>query len=212
MANTVKVTVVSKNGLSFIDCPYTVHIPCPSGTIIDGQDYFYNSDENQTGWGLWPDTVEAASPAVSIPVIHVTVGFDDYYVSYNPDTTSPPSGADQLADLCNECCGEVEPELPAGTIPTLAPASNGIATQDCATGDCTYAFNDLLPASGNFTITWNCNGTATTSSTRTLANVLAYVETTEPFASAGTWTLVGRMLTVTGTACQNGALTHAVVA
>jgi hypothetical protein len=210
MANTVKVTVVSKNGLSFIDCPYIVHLPCPSGTIIDGQTYYYNSDENQTGWSLWPETVAAASPAASFAVIHATVGFDDYYIVF--DEESPPIGADQLADLCNTCCGTTEPELPAGTIPTLAPASNGIATQDCATGDCTYTYNDLLPASGNFTISFNCNGAVSISSSQNLAGILAYVQGTAPFSTFGTWTLVGRMLTVTGTACQNGALTHTVVA
>lgn len=213
MANTVKVTVVMKNGLDFTSCPQVVHLPCPAGTVISGNQYYINSNDEQTYWN-YPTTTEAVSPAVGFEVVKVNVGFDEYFVvgdSLEPSATL----GDELARLCNTCCGDTEPELTFDDgIPTLNPTSGGISTQDCATGDCTYLYLDLLPANADglaYTLTFSRNGTTSTSTTfTTIAAALAYAQAN--WSASGTWSLDGNVLKLTGSSYTNASISHNLVA
>lgn len=209
MANTVQVTVVVKNGLNFITCPQTMHLPCPAGTIIDGKKWYINSNDLQTEWTV-PNTV-ASTTNPSFEVAHVTIGTNDLFIV---GTVTPGTALNQtLADLCSTCCGTTEPVLAylAANIPTLAPVSGGISTQDCNTGICTYEYLDKLPSNASlksYTVTFICGATTVGTSTTvtTIAAALAYAVAN--WASYGTWALVGDTLTLTGSACVSGAVYH----
>lgn len=212
MANTVKVTVVMKNGLDFTACPQVVHLPCPAGTVISGTAYFMNSNDAQTWWN-YPTQEEAVAPAIGFEVAKVKVGFDEYYVAGDSLAPSETLG-DELARLCNTCCGDTEPELDFTSVPTLNPTSGGISTQDCNTGDCTYLYLDALPADADdkaFTLTFSRNGTTSTSSTfTTIADALAYAIAN--WSASGTWTLAGNVLKLTGSSYTNASISHTLVA
>lgn len=211
MANTVKVTVVMKNGLDFTGCPTVVHLPCPSGTVISGDAWYMNSNDAQTYWN-YPTQVAAVSPAIGFEVARVQVGFNEYFVA--GDSLAPSSTlGDELARLCNTCCGDTEPELDFTEVPALNPTSGGISTQDCATGDCTYLYIDLLPADADglaYSLTFSRNGTTSTSTNfTTIAAALAYAQAN--WQQSGTWSLSGNALKLTGSSYTNASISHNLV-
>lgn len=211
MANTVKATAVMKNGQDFTGCPKVVHLPCPFGTIISGQQYFMNSNDAQTYWN-YPTQEEATGTAIGFEVVKVNVGFDEYFLAGDSLAPSATLG-DELARLCNTCCGDTEPELDFTSVPALNPTSGGISTQDCETGDCTYLYLDTLPANADglaYTLTFSRNGTTSTSTTfTTIAAALAYAQAN--WNASGTWSLSGNTLKLTGSSYTNASISHSLV-
>lgn len=219
MGNFIKVTAVVKNGFSFISCPREIHLPCPAGTVIDGVDYFVNSDDLQQSW-IWPPTLEEkGGSSASFPVARVKNGFDEYYIIADL-AGSPPTGEvnQEIADACNACCDEGSPPgetevvaTPASIIPELQYMAVGKITQDCANGICTYDYFDTLPANGTetYSLQFSCAGQLYTSGATTfttIAAALAYAVAN--WGSVGTWTLTGNQLRVSGTSCAVGVLRH----
>lgn len=218
MANTIKVTVVAKDGIDLIGCPTVMHLPCPDGTIIDGRDFWFHSDTLQQTWLFPPQITAAADPAATFPVAYVKSQGHDYYVLGD---LSSPIGEDtvnqQVADACNQCCEESptgEPEVVADLdeIPDLLHMANGQSDQNCSTGDCTYSYYVTLPANSEglaYSIQFICNGQVFTSGGTTFTTVAAALSwATTNFDEHGTWTLSGNQLKVAGTACAVGALQY----
>lgn len=218
MSNTIKVTVIAKDGISLIGCPTTLHLPCPSETVIDGRDFFFHSDDLQQTWKFPPVLTAAALPAVSFPVAYAKAGGHDYYLIADQDE-SPAEDINQIiADLCNTCCAASpggEPDASAGApgniIPTLLHMAVGQIDQDCSDDSCTYSYYDVLPTDS--TVTYNlqfaCNGVLTSSGNTkftTKAAALAWAVTN--LAAYGTWTLSGQVLKVSGSSCSVGAISH----
>lgn len=219
MGNFIKVTAVSKNGFSFIGCPRQIHLPCPAGTVIDGVDYFFNTDDLQQTWNFPPTLTEKGGSTASFPAARVKNGWDEYYIIADLEGSPPTGTVNQLiADACNACCDSASPPgeeevvaTPDDIIPALQYMAVGKITQDCANGICTYDYFDTLPADGTetYSLQFSCAGQlyssgATTFTTKAAA--LAYAQAN--WGSVGTWALNGNQLSVTGTSCAVGVLRH----
>ncbi len=228
MANSIKVTVVAKNGLAYFDCPKTIHLPCPSGTVVDGQDYYVTSDEGQNGWKFDLATVAPASPILSFPVAKVNVGLNEYLVT-GVNTSTPLH--QQIADACNTCCGPTEPVIPPGTIPTLNAVSEGQSVQNCEDGTCTYTYQDRLPTDASkkeYSLQFICGDVVLTSGATVFGgpvaggNQAALNYANANWASYATFTLGtavdafgvptdSTVLYATGATCSAGVLKHTLV-
>lgn len=218
MANYIKVTVIAKDGISLIGCPTNMHLPCPEGSVIDGRDFYFQSDNLQQTWNFPPQLLPAVLPAVSFPTAKIISRGHTYYVIADQDE-SPAQAVNQIiADLCNACCatspgGEADATAgaPGNIIPTLLFMSNGDSDQNCATGVCTYSYYDTLPTDSTVTysISFAHNGVNSTSgSTKFTTKAAALAYAVANFGSFGSWSLVGQQLKVTGSTSAVGKLYH----
>lgn len=220
MSSTIRITVVAKDGISLIGCPTTFHLPCPfGGSVIDGRDFYFRSDNLQQTWKFPPQLTPATLPAVSFPVAYIQSGGHDYYAIADQDK-SPAEAVNQiLADACNACCSTSpgsEPDetaqAPGNIIPTLMHMAVGQVLQDCNTNICTYSYYDTLPADGgvSYNLQFACNGVLTSSgNTKFTTKAAALAWAVGNLGSYGTWTNPsGQILKVSGTACSVGALSH----
>lgn len=220
MANFIKVTVVAKDGISFIDCPKEMFLPCPSGTVIAGQDYYFSTDDLQQTW-LYPPKPEApALPRNFFPAAQAVSNGHVYWIIADIGGSPPELEVSQLvADACNTCCDESSPggtptvsATPADIIPDLAHMAKGQIDQDCSDGSCTYSYFDKLPTDAEaltYSLQFNCGGINRTSGGTTfgtIAAALAWAQANWGFL--GTWALSGSRLGVSGVDCEFGVLQH----
>lgn len=217
MANTIKVTVVAKNGISLISCPTSFHLPCPSGTVIDGRDFYFHSDDLQQTWKYPPELTAAVLPAAGFPVARAVTYGTEYYII--ADQGSPSTDVNQIvANACSQCCvtspaGEPSVGATASSIiPTLQHMTTGKITQDCTDGTCTYDYFDTLPADSpepEYNLQFSCGGVLYTSGAvhfETIAAALAWAQAN--WSALATWTLSGNQLKAGASACSVGNLSH----
>lgn len=217
---TIKITVISKDGLSLIGCPTTVHLPCPQSTI-DGSDWYIRSDNLQQTWKFPPYLTPATLPAVSFPTAKVTTLDGHTYYAIADQDESPAQAVNQiLSDLCNFCCTSAspaggEPDATAGNvaniIPPLYAMANGDDAQNCSTGTCTYSYYDILPtdSTNNYSITFVCGGVARSSgNTKFTTKAAALAWANSNLSAYATFTLSGQQLKASLATCAQGSLFH----
>lgn len=218
MANYIKVTVIAKDGISLIGCPTNMHLPCPEGSVIDGRDFYFQSDRLQQTWKFPPELTPAVLPAVSFPTAKIISNGHTYYVISDQDE-SPAEEINQIiADLCNACCatspgGEADATAgaPGNIIPTLMKMADGDSDQNCATGVCTYSYYDTLPTDGTVTysISFAHNGVLSTSgSTKFTTKAAALAYAVANWSAFATFTLTGQQLKGAASTSAVGNLYH----
>lgn len=220
MPNTIQITVVAKDGVYYADCPKLYHLPCPASGIgqIDATDYWVNSDACQNGFEIPPSLSAPVAPAVGFRVARIVLENGTELLAI-ADLGEGDTPQQLIADACDSCCdpdasppqGEpVVAATPDSIIPVLAPVNAGQADQDCATGDCTYTYEDQLPDDSEglkYKVSFNCNGSIQTSAdVTTIAGALAAAQAFTGIT--GTWSLNGNILTLTGSNCPTGVIRH----